>query len=562
MATNTTPLYGINVNTRERATVAQGNGFNQVSAVQDEINLWNVVDDQSSVINGLHVTYNSARNLSVGIGAALLVGKIIKTIGTLSVELPANADATNSRAHLVEITNTDETPFQNETRVLLSAISRTDETNEAIGAGDGVTKVFDLGQSGVYTPSVKVKLGATQVGGWVLSKGTGGGGVDQVIFYEAPAASVAITVDYTWVDGGIEGNATVPTLRRRDPIFNVVNGTADHPTTPTIPAATANSIVLATVIVPPSWSGSVAPTTINNAAKQWLTWPDNNVDSTSVAVAPNAGKLSYAVQGIDQVVHGCRLYYEDADTLRVSAGWGVFGGVSWRLPNNLRLTQTPSATGWHYVYLVPQFTNTHRAGSPPTLEISATPPTARRREDGERHLYIGSVYVISTEPLVYRPFWTHGDWVLYPSQLAEESDPAALIYSVTSTGNAEIDVAKAVPPTGTLFYAALTVGVTGNTNDEWRVTVRSRRTNADTVYPLGSEWLHRLQVRTTIWQGDAASTDQEQVGFLRAEHHSAARKVFMSVVPNNAPTGVARLSILGYLDDYRTMSDAGSPLLF
>jgi hypothetical protein len=562
MASNTTPIYGLNVNTRERATVAQGNAFNQLSALQDEVNAWNVIEDQSCTIHGLHVTYSSGRNVAISLGAGLLVGKLIKTISSSSVELPANAHGSNSRAYVLEITNTSETPFQNETRVLLSAISRTDETAEAVGTGDGATKAFDLGQSGVYTPSLKVYLAATQVGGWVISKGTGSGGVDQILFYEAPAPSVAITADYTWVDGGVEGNATVPTLRRRDPVFNVVEGTADHPTTPTIPSATANSLVLATIIVPPSWTGSVAPTAINNSAKRWLTWPDNNVDSTSPAVAPNAGKLAYALQSIDQVVHGCRLYYEASDTLRVSAGWGVFGGVAWRIAEDLRLTVNPSTTGWHYVYLVPQPTSTHLAGATPVLTITNTPPTARRRQAGERRLYLGSVFVLGNEPVVYRPFWTHGDWVMYPAQIAADADPVGLIFPLTH--DAEEDIGTAVPPTGTLFYARLSVGVTGNSGAELRATVNSRRALVNSAYGgLGGEWLHSMTARATVWAGDGVSADQEQCGILRAEHDGGDRLIYPVLVSAGTPSASsATLRVLGYLDDYRTMDDAGSPLLF
>lgn len=71
-------------------------------------------------------------------------------------------------------------------------------TNEAVGTGNGTTKVFDLDHAKVVPTTLVVKVGGT-VTPATLKPGTGTNGVDQIEFAAAPEAAAAITADYSYM---------------------------------------------------------------------------------------------------------------------------------------------------------------------------------------------------------------------------------------------------------------------------------------------------------------------------------------------------------------------------
>lgn len=69
--------------------------------------------------------------------------------------------------------------------------------DHATGTGNGTATTFDLGHANVIESSVKVYAGGAQQNA-TLSKGTGTGGVDQVVLAVAPATAVAVKTDYSY----------------------------------------------------------------------------------------------------------------------------------------------------------------------------------------------------------------------------------------------------------------------------------------------------------------------------------------------------------------------------
>lgn len=554
MATTSSPIRNVKINSRERATQALAESFTGLAAEQDEVHVFNVVDDHSCVIQGLNVSFSATRTFAISAGACLLAGKLIPVIATQSATLDEE-NTGQPRIDLVEITGVTDTDYSSDNRILLSALVRNAVTGEAVGTGDGTTKAWDLGYERVDPATLKVYVDGGQVGGWNYSKATGSGGVDQILFHEAPTSLLPITADYTHVTGGVESTTSVNTAKRRDPAINVVKGTPAG--SPSAPSATAGSVVLATIQVPASWTGGSGSVTITNSVKQWLISPDANVDTESAQSASNANKLSYAVRGVDQVIHGCRLRYVDSTDLAVTAGWGNYKGVAWKLTEEASLDCSSASAGWNYVYLRPRLTSTHRPASTPLIQISTSAPNHYRSEgSGDLGVYVGAFFVASTGPVVIRPFWTHGDWTMYLGEVT--ADAGGLIYTLAH--DTDEDISNAIPATGRLFYGRLIATATGETaGDELRATLRSKRVSGSSDYDsLVATWMHLLEARATLVV--LGSTDDSAFGMVRAEVHGGTRKVHASLVEAGSPTSSsATLHVLGYLDDYRTMNPSGSP---
>lgn len=554
MATTSSPIRNVKINSRERATQALAESFTGIAAEQDEVHMFNVVDDHSCVIQGLNVSFSATRTFAISAGACLLAGKLIPVIATQSATLDEE-NTGQPRIDLVEITGVTDTDYSSDNRILLSALVRNAVTGEAVGTGDGTTKAWDLGYERVDPATLKVYVDGGQVGGWNYSKATGSGGVDQILFHEAPTSLLPITADYTHVTGGVESTTSVNTAKRRDPAINVVKGTPAG--SPSAPSATAGSVVLATIQVPASWTGGSGSVTITNSVKQWLISPDANVDTESAQSASNANKLSYAVRGVDQVIHGCRLRYVGSTDLAVTAGWGNYKGVAWKLTEEASLDCSSASAGWNYVYLRPRLTSTHRPASTPLIQISTSAPNHYRSEgSGDLGVYVGAFFVASTGPVVIRPFWTHGDWTMYLGEVT--ADAGGLIYTLAH--DTDEDISNAIPATGRLFYGRLIATATGETaGDELRATLRSKRVSGSSDYDsLVATWMHLLEARATLVV--LGSTDDSAFGMVRAEVHGGTRKVHASLVEAGSPTSSsATLHVLGYLDDYRTMNPSGSP---
>lgn len=557
MATTSSPIRNVKINSRERATQALAESFTGLAAEQDEVHVFNVVDDHSCVIQGLNVSFSATRTFAISTGACLLAGKLIPVIAAQSATLDEETTG-QPRIDLVEITGVTDTDYSSDNRILLSALVRNAVTGEAVGTGDGTTKAWDLGYERVDPATLKVYVDGGQVGGWNYSKATGSGGVDQILFHEAPTSLLPITADYTHVTGGVESTTSVNTAKRRDPAINVVKGTPAG--SPSAPSATAGSVVLATIQVPASWTGGSGSVVIANSVKQWLISPDANVDTESAQSASNANKLSYAVRGVDQVIHGCRLRYVDSTDLAVTAGWGNYKGVAWKLTEEASLDCSAASAGWNYVYLRPRLTSTHRPASTPLIQISTSAPNHYRSEgSGDLGVYVGAFFVASTGPVVIRPFWTHGDWTLYPAAITGDT---GLNYDCDPDG--DINISDALPETGRMFDAELYLNAQASTaHDELVFAVESRHSSGG--YPsaaLGT--FHRLVAR--LRPAQTADVEEAEVyGMLRAEEYEGSRYVYTAITENvfdagfTISGGTPRLRVRGYLDDYRTMNPSGSP---
>ena len=84
---------------------------------------------------------------------------------------------------------------------LFVAVAYTGTGNRVMTSPDGVV---DLDNTDVDSSSLIVYLDGTATTAYTFSNGTGGGGVDQIIFDSAPGEKVAITVTYT---RSTEGNS-------------------------------------------------------------------------------------------------------------------------------------------------------------------------------------------------------------------------------------------------------------------------------------------------------------------------------------------------------------------
>lgn len=74
-----------------------------------------------------------------------------------------------------------------------------DVVTEAVGTGNGTKTAFDLDHTDVIPASLEVRVDSVVTTAYTLSKGTGTGGVDQIIFTTAPADTKAVGADYSYM---------------------------------------------------------------------------------------------------------------------------------------------------------------------------------------------------------------------------------------------------------------------------------------------------------------------------------------------------------------------------
>ena len=554
MADENSALKTFKCEDRLRLKTAHAEAFTSLARELIENLSWGAISDQNYTAYGWAVSFSAGRVFNVALGAGFLDGSLAKTTTAQALpELDSNTDPVQARIDLIEIATVADTASDADNEVILGAITRSTVSGEAIGTGDTTTTAWDLDHSGVDGRTLLVYLGGTQVGGWNLSPGTGAAGVDQIIFGDAPAA-VAITADYTYQSGGVEGVQSVNTRYTRTPAFTIVKGTPGAGA----PSWTAGSIRIAQIQVVGGWTGGgVAGVdyTITNSVKQFLIQADqdNDPDGYSPAISPYAGKLIYPVRGIDQVCEGCRVRWGAADTLYVTPGWGVLQGVSFRIASEMTVTVTnPPVTGagWFFVYLEIGETDTYAPGSEPvSVTISPTAPNDMRRKYGDgRLVYLTSIY--ATAAATIRPFYTEGDWVYW-------EDPDQITLEDTAGAAVDKAVTEWVPVTGRLFDALLEMGyqekAIGTAGVWFTVLLSSHLSATSRDYPSFGHSIHVPVVNIAY--------DQQATGRLRAEVDGATRKIHYirdKHVSADPDSSSANLRVLGYLDDYRTMDASGS----
>lgn len=543
--------------------------ISEVSYDRDMEYAWNLLGGGDYVITGFGVTHASGRDFSIAAGAALKNGQLLRhnpSLLTASVTLDSEPGG-DPRIDLVYINGTGTSNTDAASRVSLSGITRTAVSSEAVGTGNGSTTAWDLVNSGVDPHTLRVYLDGVQVGGWVYSKGTGGGSKDQIIFATAPVSEV-ITADYTWQSGGAESSSSLTTRTYHYPTFAVAKGTpAPSPGTPVGPAG---SIPIAGIKVPGGWTGG-APTTIYSGfdedgypLKQFTTFTDSaSADEPGyVGYYPTsgveAGRLISPIRGMTQIVHGCRVQYVASNQIKITPGWGVLGGMSFHLHKPMTHTidsgDVPSA-GWYYVY-----GQLLTAGSQfLQLVFSTDPPDSLRRNSGGTPslIYLGAVY--GTASATIRSFFTHGNWVFWddPTKTTDPTLPSNP--SGPSPVQTNIDVTNWCPKTGSLISGRLEIGFDADAaGDFMEVEIFSHSTTEGAT--------DSLQIRLKIRAPDSTYTYQKSGnGMLLVKDSSGTRYVHADIdistpYDNNGTSGItfANFYVTGYLDDYRTMDETGA----
>lgn len=532
-------------------------------AADDELS-FGLISGTNAIVNGFVVGSPTSRNFPVGAGIALYAGRLIKyrASPSLSAQLDEEPGA-NPRIDIIYISGFDSTEDTSATRVFMSSITRTDVSGEAVGTGDNSTKIWSLDYANVDPHTLKVYLDGTQVGGWNYSKGTGGGFVDQIIFETAPGSSVAITASYTRQSGGSEASASGNTRKTWTPTFGVAKGTpASSPAADgTVPAG---GIPVAHVQVPAGWTGGSSGVTISNALdangdyiKPFLVHPDKDNSANSGTYADYypgegvaAGRISTALRGISQIVHGCRLQYISSSAMSITAGWGVMGGASFKESGNRLITITGSdipSAGWYYVYGQIDLSSNAPAGRPfDAIQFSTDPPDSLRRHSNSEQgcIYLGAVY--GTASGAIRAFYTHGDWMFWPA-------PSAI---AVSSGTNDQDVSAWCPKTGRLLHAKVVLaGIAAGAGGHRSLTARSHKDITALYSPSFGTLLVSNQTTDLI--------TVEDTGFVRAEDDSGTRYVNTQLTNLGTYTDEENdLYVLGYLDDYRTMNGSGAATFY
>ena len=540
---STTVKKKAQLNARQRTSQTDVNEFQDQAQEMDALGSYHLLSGHSTVVAGMNVSHSSGYDFSVSVGQALWKGELAKNESVATVTLTENTDP-NPRIDIIEITGLSETDSGSASKTLLSSLSRTTVTGEAVGTGDASTKPWDLDYAGVDLSTLKVYLGGVLSGGWSYSPETGTGSVDQIIFHDAPGSSVAITADYDYLSGGVEAGATVNTRKSIGPTFSTVVGTPAA--SPSVPSYTANSVRIATVQVPGSWTGGASGVTITNTVKEPMVAPDSNQVGASAINDTSGGRVIDAVRNIHQVLHGCRLQYSAVREIKVSAGWGVFYGRSFYFAEPItKSVGVPSASTWYYVYLsIPQSSAGENTGEAPGVAVSTNPPTQMMRPNNTNsYLYIGSFYSNASQNV--EPFYTHGDHVLW-----ENDRSAALTIPQTVI---DLDVTAYAPFTGRALLVEARLLLTSSTgaNDTEVViaTIDSHKNATGKTFPS-------VRVQNGVYAGsNSGSVTMYGRGIIRAEEDSGTMYVNYTTTEVGSPTTTSgTLRFVGYIDDYRTQS--------
>lgn len=556
------------IEARQRVGVDELKDETKLANDLDTENNWSAVCADDYVIEGCQVVHDSGRNFRVNFGSTIVRGEVLKnpSPGKLLGDRTAVSSG-NDRWDIVYIDPEDpyvNTAAESAIKTVMSAITMTSVSGEAVGTGDDTTKAFDLANDNVDPSTLLVYVdGSQEHGGYDFSKGTGTAGVDQIIFADAPAAGLAITADYDHLTGGVEASSSVNTRYQRTPKFQVWEGTEGA--SPSL--ATEQSALIAYLAglspsrVPvqigainygTSWSTG-APSSIDNTIKSYMVAFDNLGEDSSDNHTPNktvtgsfAGRLVHPIRNMHQICEGFRLYWSSATEIGITPGWGVCRGVAFQ--SDALVTFSPtwgvdiSAQQWYYVYAVVSPTNTTAPGSAPTILVSGTAPDRLRRLASDTGtFYLGAIYNDDGASVDIREFYHNGNMVMW-------AGPS----TISLTSGSDTDIAAWCPVTGRLAYCELVTSfVASNPADTCTAKLRSHKTATSKPHP-------RVIVEEKAY--GAATFTGTAVGFVRAEQDSSTRKInFDGTVSAGSVTATVR--VLGYVDDYRTMGASGASVM-
>lgn len=535
-----TPTKVVQKVARQRIEAGDHEETCRQSMLNTENHTFELLCDFPCCVRGFHVGEPTGVNAPVTKGAAVVDGQLLKLGADSLVALAPNLDVA-PRTDTVVINGSLEQNSDLHNPRALSALTIEPAVELVIGVADGSKKRFELLHDKVDLSTLVIKLGGVQVAGWVFSKGTGTTlpNVDEVLFETAPVSGV-LTASYKWMNGGIERTASnQPGRKTITPNLYVRQGV-------TVSGINAKDIPLAEVTLPAGWVGGSVGVTVDNSVKQFLVAPDSeNIvglpDSLRLSAGP--GGLASAMRGIDQVKEGLRLVYSDTNKVKITPGWGVIAGRAFFLNETTEFTITAGSAGWKYIYIRPSHIDVNPLAT--HFEVSTVPPTNKGRDDSASfyNAYIGAVFVESVGPVVIRPFFTHRDWTYWAS-VSEIDLPV---------GANDITVTDWLPETGKLICARLNLEYTGaSPGDALNVAVRSHRSASGLNWP---------QFDAEVAPPSNTSAFAYSQGIVRAESFGG---MFIHSIRSEGISGtkVAKLRVLGYQDDYRTMDGAGLPTFY
>lgn len=555
MATSSTEKKIQRIPARQRIATTDLEIISELAHDLDDEDNYATLTVDNVCIEGWQVVHVAGREFGVNPGKGIVAGTLLKDIAQISLgEQDAIVDPAHDRYDVVYIDPANHFlsgTSDNAAKTVMSAVSMTSVVAEAVGTGDGAQKTWDLINSGVDPATLKVKVGGSQEhGGFDFSQGTGGAGVDQIIFATAPGV-LAITADYDYLSGGVEAGASVATRYTRNSYAQVKKGTESA--TPSIPTPPAGSLQLAVIHYGVGWATG-APTSIDNTVKEFLVTHDSLAEPSGTTHTPNktlagywAGKITHPIRKIHGIVEGFRLYWSSATEIGVTGGFAICEGVACR--SNAVVTFSPvwavdiNSQAWYYCYLVIAPTNTTRPGSAPTLLVTTTPPDFMARKiTSTGYLYVGAIYNDNAGAVQIREFFHNGDLIMWagPSNLA-------------MTHATDLDIAAWVPVTGRLAYVALYVTWDADAlGDTARVNVQSHLVATGSVYP-------HIQTHLTAVNNSFHSVSA--CGLVRAEQDGATRKIHGDVSLSAGSLTTYDVRVLGYVDDCRTMGSTSATVI-
>lgn len=551
-----------------------------------------IVSAEDGVIGGYEITFDSGNDFQVGTGTALFAGELLKDTTVTPITLDDNVDPGNTREDVISISGPASATSDNSTEKLVASITVTPLTGVALGTGDDVTTVFDLGQYNVVFESLIVKLDGAVVAAWQFYPQGGaanGGGLpnnDAIKFEAAPAAAEVVTADFTHIIGGDEYTPGVGYPTRWEKYADVV---VTKGTPGLVTLVPSGHIYLGTITVPPSWAGGSSHAGVDvviNNGKTFLTAKDSANDRNTLA-GPNATKFEVLnrspftrparvtdlVRNIRQIREGCRLRYDSSTTVKVGPGFLSLEGLSQVLLTDQTLTLQNSAsgdpgyvnaTGWWAIYARPA--SVLDPGGRFILDCSQSGPTGQRNisiglASGYYtpaewpSFFLGWVYLTAYTPsVVIRPFYSYGSnnsWVYWENPGSIDITPGG-----GSPAAADHDISAWCPSTGRLVEMGMNISWQASTGgDTCQLLLASHKGTPSA--PL-SQNKPDFQIYLT---GDALRTYfDSRRGIVRAED-GAARNVNSTISWSGGSVVSAYIWVVGYLDDYTTLSETAGGIL-
>lgn len=557
MATTTTYKKRTRIPSRLRAGTTDIEEISTLGLDNLAEDVWGAVSEQNCVIGGLEIEHTSGTTFQVNGGACVINGQIYKlpTGGITIGSQDAIVDPGHERIDLVYIDTTDpytDLATDSLTKTVLSALSATPISSEAVGTGDSSTKTWDLANPGVDPSTLIVNVdGSQEHGGYDFSQGTGAGLVDQIIFATAPTTGVAITADYTHYSGGSESSTSENTRYARVPKFAVRKGT--EAVSAGEPALGANELFIGYIYYPQGWTTG-DPTGATSGAfiyddKVFLVARDaaneNSYGSSwgGSETQPHSpfdqmARVSDAIRNIGQVRHGCRLRYDTSTNVKVGPGWLVSNGLSCRVTADITHTVTAaSGAGWYYLYAKAAVPS-GGAGIAPTIIESTAPPNSLGQESSvplsdAGTLYLGAVYVVSTGPVVIREFHTDGDgWTWWDDAPTDISVPSSV---------ATIDVSAWCPESAKKLWVEVLMSFNASTGGD----------NASTFVQSNQQGGSLGSYPEVAIQYDAVGSgtyNRKRAGIVRAENDSGTMKI-RGYTTASAGTNTSNVRVCGFYED-------------